>query len=80
MTEPGVLPSMGLHRVRHDRSDLAAAAKEEMHRGVLGGSQMQSFCILRTHHPLETLISPTSKLIQASDIQHFIEISLWRHD
>ena len=24
--EPGVLPSMGLHRVGHDRSDLAAAA------------------------------------------------------
>ena len=24
--EPGVLPSMGLHRVRHDESDLAAAA------------------------------------------------------
>ena len=23
--EPGVLPSMGLHRVGHDRSDLAAA-------------------------------------------------------
>ena len=26
MGEPGVLPSMGLHRVRHDWSDLAAAA------------------------------------------------------
>jgi len=24
--EPGGLPSMGLHRVRHDRSELAAAA------------------------------------------------------
>ena len=24
--EPGGLPSMGLHRVRHDRSNLAAAA------------------------------------------------------
>ena len=24
--EPGGLPSMGSHRVRHDRSDLAAAA------------------------------------------------------
>ena len=24
--EPGGLPSMGLHRVRHDRSDLVAAA------------------------------------------------------
>ena len=27
--EPGGLPSMGLHRVRHDRSDLAAAAELE---------------------------------------------------
>ena len=26
MAEPGGLPSMGLHRVRHDQSDLAAAA------------------------------------------------------
>ena len=26
--EPGGLPSMGSHRVRHDRSDLAAAAAE----------------------------------------------------
>ena len=26
MGEPGGLPSMGLHRVRHDRRDLAAAA------------------------------------------------------
>ena len=26
MGEPGGLPSMGLHRVRHDLSDLAAAA------------------------------------------------------
>ena len=26
MGEPGGLPSMGSHRVRHDRSDLAAAA------------------------------------------------------
>ena len=25
-TEPGGLPSLGLHRVRHDWSDLAAAA------------------------------------------------------
>ena len=26
--EPGGLPSMGSHRVRHDRCDLAAAAKK----------------------------------------------------
>ena len=27
--EPGGLPSMGSHRVRHDRSDLAAAAADK---------------------------------------------------
>ena len=30
--EPGGLPSMGLHRVGHDRSDLAAAAERKMMR------------------------------------------------
>ena len=29
MGEPGWLPPMGLHRVRHDCSDLAAAAEKE---------------------------------------------------
>ena len=29
MGEPGGLPSMGSHRVRHDRNDLAAAAAAE---------------------------------------------------
>ena len=29
MGEPGGLPSMGSHRVRHDWSDLAVAAREE---------------------------------------------------
>ena len=28
MAEPGGLPSMGSHRVRHDQSDLAAAEAE----------------------------------------------------
>ena len=32
MGEPGGLPSMGLHRVRHDRSDLAVAASRELTR------------------------------------------------
>ena len=30
MGEPCGLPSLGSHRVRHDRSDLAAAATEEI--------------------------------------------------
>ena len=29
--EPGGLPSMGSHRVGHDRSDLAAAAADTQH-------------------------------------------------
>ena len=32
MAEPGGLPSMGLHRVRHDWSDLAAAAAHKASR------------------------------------------------
>ena len=30
MAEPGGLPSMGSHRVGHDRSDLAAAAADSI--------------------------------------------------
>ena len=40
MEEPGGLPSMGLHRVRHDWSDLAAAAT----------SNSQKFCFLFQMH------------------------------
>ena len=32
MAEPGGLPSMGLHRVGHDWSDLAAAAAVKVER------------------------------------------------
>ena len=35
MWEPGGLPSMGLHRVRHDWSDLAAAGISEL-KGTSG--------------------------------------------
>ena len=34
MVEPAGLPFMGLHRVRHDRSDLAAAAAEYIMRNI----------------------------------------------
>ena len=33
--EPGGLPSLGSHRVRHDRSDLAAAAAETINNVVI---------------------------------------------
>ena len=32
--EPGRLPSMGAHRVGHDRSDLAAAAESQVNSGL----------------------------------------------
>ena len=35
MGEPGGLPSMGLHRVGHDWSDLAAAAAEWLTQSML---------------------------------------------
>ena len=38
--EPGGLPSMGLHRVGHDCSDLAAAAAVNLSKGI---------CILQYH-------------------------------
>ena len=36
MAEPGGLPSMGLHRVGHDWSDLAAAAAESSIKYLTG--------------------------------------------
>ena len=40
MEEPGGLPSMGLHRVGHDRNDLAAAAAATTADRYLEGSQV----------------------------------------
>jgi len=37
MEEPGGLPSMGLHRVRHNWSDLAAVAAAEFHHMEISG-------------------------------------------
>ena len=39
MEEPGGLPSMGLHRVGHDRSDLAAAAAKYVQKQVFGNQR-----------------------------------------
>ena len=41
--EPGGLPSMGSHRVRHDGSDLAAAAAEQAGEG--NGTPLQYSCL-----------------------------------
>ena len=37
MGEPVGLPSMGSHRVRHDRSDLAVAAEQSRQHGISKG-------------------------------------------
>ena len=44
--EPGGLPSMGSHRVRHDWSDLAAAAATEINWGWKWYSKNTKFFIL----------------------------------
>ena len=57
--EPGRLPSMGLHRVRHDQSDLAAAAagiKYELPRW-LSGKESACQCRRREFDPWVRKIS-----------------------
>ena len=45
--EPGGLPSVGLHRVGHDRSDLAAGAAADLGLLFCGwGSQYYFMCLL----------------------------------
>ena len=45
-TEPGGLPSLGLHRVGHDESDLAAAAAAQIHHIVFIGTIFNFFFAL----------------------------------
>ena len=48
--EPGGLPSMGSHRVGHDRSDLAAAAAaEELYKKDLHDPDNHDGMITHTH-------------------------------
>ena len=55
MGEPSGLPSMGLHRVGHNWSDLAAVAAE-----------MQDFCILILHPDSLYLFIISNSLLKAS--------------
>ena len=48
MAEPGGLPSMGSHRVRHDWSDLAAAAAA-VYFYILAKIKIEIFKILNTY-------------------------------
>ena len=47
MAEPGGLPCMGLHRVRHDWSDLVAAAAAFCSRFILLKYKQNTFCSFR---------------------------------
>ena len=46
--QPGGLPSMGLHRVGHDRSDLAAAAELINNVKLVSGVQRSDSIICNT--------------------------------
>ena len=50
MAEPGGLPSMGLHRVGHGWSDLAAAAWWKHLHGWAKVSNLQLFCFVFPYH------------------------------
>ena len=55
--EPGGLPSMGSHRVRHDSSDLAAAAAADMHTLAFAtqGKRIYIFCKYSEHCSIHTM-------------------------
>ena len=72
MEKPGGLPSMGLHRVRHNWSDLAAAAAAELHWGSFpGGSAVKNppatpkMCVwsLGREDPLEEGVATHSSIL-----------------
>ena len=67
--EPGGLPSMGLHRVGHDWSNLAAAAESPWYLHLL-------HLVLHSHHPILSLLLK----IQFSSVQFSRSVmsnSLW---
>ena len=61
--EPGGLPSMGLHRVGHDWSDLAAAAAAELEYLTGDVQQMSSLEDIQQNLPEEVAMEvPKTKL------------------
>ena len=54
--EPGGLPSMGSHRVRHDWSDLAAAAAGWVEMPLLHSPLYKDVCMLNHHQTLCALM------------------------
>ena len=69
MGEPGGLPSMGSHRVRHDRSNLAAAADMQQtgNRPPKGGHDLcVCVCVCGASVALVSaleLLGPTTELV-----------------
>ena len=61
MADPGGLPSMGSHRVRHDRSDLAAAAAATGMRLYL--TEVLSLTISDTEHLFMYLVDTSLRLL-----------------
>jgi len=49
MVEPGGVPSLGSQRVRHNCSDLAAAAAAVMKMGCILSFQVSVFVFLQSH-------------------------------
>ena len=62
--EPGGLPSMGLHRVGHDRSDLAAAAYSSIAIGNIYSKLYIIKALQRT--ALKYVIHKISTFVQAA--------------
>ena len=63
--EPGGLPSMGSHRVRHDCSDLAAAAAVLL------------FCVLSCFIGLQLIVTPWTVAFQAPLSMEFSRENYW---
>ena len=62
MVEPGGLPSMGLHRVGHDRSDLAAAAAQWQQRsGIIWRGLVLLLMLTAVTYNLQKLSGSTHK-------------------
>ena len=75
MGEPGGLPSMGLHRARHDSSDLAAAAMQVLVCLVLSQKSLRQpsflFILLSSFCPtavISIIQSPTSFMCSSASV------------
>ena len=77
--EPGVLPSMGSHRIRHDWSDLAAAAAAagNLDLGNLDFSLFPFIFICEATFNLQHLLSVLARVLKRKEL-YIILLTLWR--